>query len=86
MNAEMIMKKLPENIQVLIDNPLLNADKWSEEWDKWAKEILCMLCEEKDKGTISEEERKFLHRKYFKNFGVLGGARDDCFFRFYIGL
>ena len=86
MNAEMITKKLPQNIQVLIDNPLLNADKWSEEWDKWAKEILCMLCKKKDKGTISVEERRFLHKVYLKNIGVLDAAGNDAFLNFYMGV
>lgn len=87
-NAEIIRisKKLPQNIQKLMDNPLKDSKVWSKEWDDWAKEVLYLLCLARDDGLISEDERRFLQREYFHNVGVMGTPEDDRFFRFFIGL
>lgn len=81
-----ILKKLPQNIQELMDNPLKYSKVWSKEWDDWSKECLYLLCLARDDGLISEDERRFLQREYFHNVGVMGTPVDDRFFRFFIGL
>lgn len=82
---EDILKKLPENIANKFDNPLLKDSKWSEEWERSAKDICLDLNYEKDKGTISLSEFNYLHTMVFHSFGKIGGNSSD-FFRFYTGL
>ena len=49
-NAEIIRisKKLPQNIQELMDNLLKDSKVWSREWDDWAKDCLCMISHPND--------------------------------------
>lgn len=68
--AAEIINKLPKDLQDMIDNPLMDAEVWSEEWHQWAKRCLYELTMAREKGFITEEERSYLHENCFRGLFI----------------